>query len=57
MQCGTKLEKKWLESEGKEIPYCPTCKDYRFPVFNTAVSMIVMNEDKDKIGSMDGTFC
>jgi len=49
MQCGTKLEKKWLESEGKEIPYCPTCKDYRFPVFNTAVSMIVMNEDKDKI--------
>ena len=25
--------------------------------FKTAVSMIVMNEDKDKIGSMDGTFC
>ena len=40
MQCGTKLEKKFLEGEG-EVPYCSTCADYRFPVFNTAVSMIV----------------
>lgn len=49
MQCGTKLINKYLESEGREIPYCPTCRDFRFPVFNTAVSMIVMNEAKDKI--------
>lgn len=40
MQCGTKLEKKFLKDEG-EVPYCPTCQDYRFPIFNTAVSMIV----------------
>lgn len=49
MACGTKLEDKYLASEGKMIPYCPSCRDYRFPVFNTAVSMIVMNEAKDKV--------
>ncbi len=49
MQCGTKLTPRFLESENREIPYCPKCGDYRFPVFNTAVSMIVMNEEKDKI--------
>ena len=40
MQCGAKLEKRFLEGEG-EVPYCPSCADWRFPVFNTAVSMIV----------------
>lgn len=49
MDCGTKLEMKWLEAEGKTVPYCPHCRDYRFPVFNTAVSMIVMNEAKDHV--------
>ncbi len=37
-----------LEGEG-EIPYCDTCGAFRFPVFNTAVSMIVMNEAHDQI--------
>ena len=49
MKCGTKLEKKFLESEGKEIPFCKTCGEYCFPVFNTAVSMIVMNASRDKV--------
>ncbi|BBF43651.1 NADH pyrophosphatase [Lachnospiraceae bacterium KM106-2] len=48
MECGTKLTKKFLKNEGM-IPYCDTCKEFRFPVFNTAVSMIVMNEEQDKI--------
>ena len=48
MACGTKLVAKYLDGEG-EIPYCETCGEFRFPVFNTAVSMIVMNEDKTKI--------
>lgn len=46
--CGHKLIYKELKNEGM-IPYCPSCEDYRFPVFSTAVSMIVMNEEKDKI--------
>lgn len=46
MQCGTLLEKRYLKDEG-EVPYCPTCKDWRFPVFNTAVSMIVRDPKGD----------
>jgi NAD+ diphosphatase len=49
MECGAKLTKKFLESEGKEISFCPVCKEFRFPVFNAAVSMIVTNQAQDKI--------
>ena len=48
MECGTRLNPKMLEGEG-EIPYCDTCGAFRFPVFNTAISMIVMNEARDQI--------
>ncbi|MGM9910752.1 MAG: NAD(+) diphosphatase [Lacticaseibacillus absianus] len=47
-QCGSKLEKKFLKNEG-EIPYCKQCADFRFPIFSTAVSMIVMNEQHDRV--------
>lgn len=46
--CGTKLAVKELKNEGM-IPFCPSCGEYRFPVFNTAVSMIVINEKEKKI--------
>ncbi|MCR5790136.1 MAG: NUDIX domain-containing protein [Lachnospiraceae bacterium] len=46
--CGTKLQIRELEGEGM-IPFCEKCGEYRFPVFNTAVSMIVTNTDRDKI--------
>ena len=49
MQCGTKLVMKYHESEEKDIPYCSTCSAYRFPVFNTAVSMVVTNQAEDRI--------
>lgn len=48
MQCGTRLTIRHLHGEG-DIPYCPHCKDFRFPVFNTAVSMVVTNTKRDKI--------
>ena len=48
MQCGTRLHLKHHHFEG-DVPYCDTCGEFRWPVFNTAVSMIVMNEEKDKI--------
>lgn len=48
MQCGTRLHLKHHHFEG-EVPYCDTCGEFRWPVFNTAVSMIVMNEQKDKV--------
>lgn len=47
-QCGIKLRKKFLENEG-QVPYCDQCKDYRFPFFNTAISMIVVNQQTDEI--------
>ena len=47
VECGNKLEPKFLEHEGM-IPYCNKCNAYRFPIFNTAVSMVVLNEEKNK---------
>lgn len=46
--CGCKLISKELENEGL-IPFCTKCNEYRFPIFSTAVSMIVQNPLKNKI--------
>ncbi len=48
IECGTRLKEKYLEDEGM-IPYCETCGDFRFPVFSTAVSMIVLSPERDRI--------
>ena len=48
IECGTKLKLKYLEHEG-EIPYCESCGEFRFPVFSTAVSMIVLNPEGNKM--------
>lgn len=37
-----------FEKEGN-IPYCNSCNEYRFPLFNTAVSMIVVNKRQNRI--------
>lgn len=47
-KCGTKLEIRELDKEG-QIPYCPSCEEFRFPPFNSAVSMIALNPKKDRI--------
>lgn len=47
-ECGTKLIEKELENEGI-IPYCTKCNQYRFPIFSTAVSIIVQNPSRDKV--------
>ena len=49
MQCGSVLTDKYLASEDRRIPFCPSCGEFRFPVFNTAVSMICTNEARDRI--------
>ncbi len=48
MACGEKLVMKYLPGEGKEIPYCSGCGDWRFPVFSTAVSMLVISPERDR---------
>lgn len=51
MECGAKLlEKECINfgiSEGM-IPYCPHCGEFRFPVYNMAVSMVIFNLDYSK---------
>ena len=49
MQCGAKLRRKYHPQEEKDVPYCDDCAEFRWPVFNTACSMIVMNEAKDRV--------
>lgn len=46
--CGTKLIKKECGDEGM-VDYCTRCGCFKFPIFNSAVSMVVFNKDKDKI--------
>lgn len=47
-ECGSKLTEKELENEGI-IPFCPKCNKYHFPMYNVAVSMIVINKETNKI--------
>lgn len=47
-ECGTELIDKELKGEGI-VPYCTTCKQFRFLLYNVAVSMIVINKKTDKI--------
>lgn len=47
-ECGHKLEMRILDHEGM-IPFCSHCQSYRFPIFNTAVSMITLNPQKSKL--------
>ena len=47
-ECGTKLEMRDLEHEGT-VPYCPKCGLYRFPLYNVAVSMVVVNRENGKV--------
>ena len=47
-ECGEKLQ---LKVDGREglMPFCARCGQFRYPVFSTAVSMVVMNEKRDKV--------
>lgn len=47
IECGSKLEPKFLEHEGI-IPFCPRCNEYRFPVFSSAISAVILNKERNK---------
>lgn len=47
--CGGKLIGKYLPAEGREIPFCESCNRFCFPTFSTAVSVLVMNEQQDRV--------
>lgn len=51
VECGTKLTTKECVNFGLSeglIPYCQNCGEFRFPIFNTAVSTVIFNEDFSK---------
>ena len=48
MECGTLLHPMPHGEEGI-VPYCDTCAAFRYPVFNTAVSLLVMDEEEENI--------
>ena len=47
-ECGAELTEKELEGEGV-VPFCPECGEFRFPLYNVVVSMIVVNCKTRKI--------
>lgn len=46
--CGCELHDKFLENEGM-IPFCDHCGEFRFPMFNTAISTIVYDPSGEHI--------
>ena len=48
-ECGAKLLLKYHPEEEREIPFCESCGRWRFPMFNTAISCVVMDEAEEKI--------
>ena len=49
MHCGARLRMKAHETEGHPVPWCDVCGDYRFPVFNSAVSMVLLSPDEKSV--------
>lgn len=47
-KCGNKLVLKFCENEGL-VPYCEACEKFKFPPFSTAVSMVVVNKEQNKV--------
>ncbi|MBQ7521281.1 MAG: NUDIX domain-containing protein [Clostridia bacterium] len=46
--CGEKLTEKQCKDEGV-VKYCGHCEEFRFPLYSSAVSMVIFNPKKDKI--------
>lgn len=50
-KCGNKLTEKESINFGISdgmVPYCINCKEFRFPMFNCAVSAVIFNKDYSK---------
>ena len=45
MRCGARLGIREHPTDGP-VPYCAGCGDYRYPVFSTAISLVVTDADE-----------
>lgn len=48
-ECGTKLIMRKPNDLDPEAPYCPKCEAFRFPVFNCAISTVIINQAHTKV--------
>ncbi len=48
IECGNELTIKQCDHDGM-IPYCPKCKEFRFEMFNSAISCVLFNPNKDHV--------
>ncbi len=48
MACGAPLQPRPHGDEGL-VPYCESCGAFRYPVFNTAVSLLVVDERAERV--------
>lgn len=48
MRCGARLTTREHPTDGV-VPYCESCGDYRFPVFSTAVGIVVTDPDQSRV--------
>lgn len=48
-ECGGELKPEFLNEREGIVPKCSKCGQFRFEIFSSAVSMIVLNPQKDKI--------
>ncbi len=48
MRCGTRLDIREHPTDGP-VSYCTACEDYRYPVFNTAISLIVTDLKQEQM--------
>ena len=48
MACGAALTMRYHPDEETLVPFCERCGDWRFPVFSTAVSMVVVSPDREQ---------
>ena len=47
-ECGHELIEKPCGIDGT-MPYCKHCQKFKFPMFNSAISAIIFNPQKDKV--------
>ena len=47
-ECGQLLITKWRRDDGN-VPFCPSCHMYRYPMFNVAVSAEVLDPSQEKM--------
>jgi NTP pyrophosphohydrolases containing a Zn-finger, probably nucleic-acid-binding len=48
MCCGARLVRREHPTDGL-VPYCESCGDYRYPVFSTAISIVILNPKKTEM--------